>query len=214
MKRLLFIIFLSALLIPNFSMANLQSCSDSAGNQVALCNPAAAGIDTLQMALTYLAKTFGLLMGLTVIIMVVFSGFRMIASGGNEEEITKSKAALQWTLSGFVLSLFAYVIISAIGNYIGTKDIPEGTNPVQNPLTSNTFGDLLTKMITGFLEVAGLLAILMIIIAGFRYITAQGNEEQVTQAKQSLQWAIIGLVVALLAYVIVVATAKLFGAQV
>lgn len=42
-------------------------------------------------------------------------------------------------------------------------------------------------------------AIIAIIWAGIQFLTAGGNEARVTKAKGTLTWAIIGLVVALLA---------------
>lgn len=51
--------------------------------------------------------------------------------------------------------------------------------------------------------VVGILAIIMIIIAGFKYITAGGDSNQVSSAKSTLIYAIVGLVIAALAQVIV-----------
>lgn len=52
------------------------------------------------------------------------------------------------------------------------------------------------------LIVTGAFAVLMLIIGGFRYITSAGNESQVEGAKNTMTFAIIGLVIVLLAYVI------------
>jgi hypothetical protein len=48
----------------------------------------------------------------------------------------------------------------------------------------------------------GVAAVIMIIIAGFRYITSGGKQESVASAKNALLYAIIGLVIAALAQVI------------
>jgi cytochrome bd-type quinol oxidase subunit 2 len=50
--------------------------------------------------------------------------------------------------------------------------------------------------------VAGVAAVIMIIVAGFRYITSGGQQESVASAKRGLTYAIIGLVVAALAQII------------
>ena len=49
----------------------------------------------------------------------------------------------------------------------------------------------------------GIVAVIMIIIGGFRYITSGGNDASVTSAKNTILYAIIGLVVVALAQVIV-----------
>ena len=56
------------------------------------------------------------------------------------------------------------------------------------------------NVMLGFL---GILAVIMIIYAGFKWMTAGGNEEEVGKAKNVMRSAIIGLGVILAAYVIV-----------
>jgi hypothetical protein len=51
--------------------------------------------------------------------------------------------------------------------------------------------------------VVGIAAVIMIIVAGFRYITSSGKEENVKTAKNTILYAIIGLVVVALAQIIV-----------
>jgi hypothetical protein len=51
--------------------------------------------------------------------------------------------------------------------------------------------------------IVGIVAVIMIIVGGFRYITSGGNDTSVTAAKNTILYAIIGLVVVALAQVIV-----------
>jgi hypothetical protein len=51
--------------------------------------------------------------------------------------------------------------------------------------------------------VVGVVAVIMIIVGGFRYITSGGNDTSVTSAKNTILYAIIGLVVVALAQLIV-----------
>ncbi|HET7827358.1 MAG TPA: pilin [Candidatus Saccharimonadales bacterium] len=51
--------------------------------------------------------------------------------------------------------------------------------------------------------VVGIVAVIMIIVAGFRYVTSGGKQESVTGAKNTILYAVIGLVVVALAQVIV-----------
>lgn len=59
------------------------------------------------------------------------------------------------------------------------------------------------KIINIALTIAGLIAVLFLIIGGFRYITSAGNEETAEQAKKIITNAIIGIVVIILSFVIV-----------
>ena len=51
--------------------------------------------------------------------------------------------------------------------------------------------------------VVGVVAVIMIIVGGFRYITSGGNDTSVTSAKNTILYAVIGLVVVALAQLIV-----------
>jgi hypothetical protein len=54
--------------------------------------------------------------------------------------------------------------------------------------------------------VLGALAVLFIVIAGLRFITAQGNPQEVGKAKSTIVYALVGLLVALIAEAIVAFT--------
>lgn len=53
------------------------------------------------------------------------------------------------------------------------------------------------------LFVLGAIAVIMIIVSGFRYVLSGGDSSAVTAAKNTLFYAVIGLIVAILAYAIV-----------
>jgi hypothetical protein len=62
---------------------------------------------------------------------------------------------------------------------------------------------LIRKIINILSVIVGIIAVIMIIIGGFRYITSGGASEKVTGAKNTLLYAIIGLIIVALAQVIV-----------
>lgn len=51
--------------------------------------------------------------------------------------------------------------------------------------------------------IAGGIAMIMIVIGGFKYITSLGNAQNVAKAKDTILYAVIGLIVCILAYAIV-----------
>ncbi|HVX58728.1 MAG TPA: pilin [Candidatus Saccharimonadales bacterium] len=72
--------------------------------------------------------------------------------------------------------------------------------------SSNPSGDLGTtvkKVLNLISAFAGVIAVIMIMVAGFRLITSAGNEESVKKAKSSIVYAVIGLVIIAVAQVIV-----------
>lgn len=62
---------------------------------------------------------------------------------------------------------------------------------------------IIMRIIEILLSIAGLLAVIFLIVGGFRYITAGGNEETAETAKKTIINAIIGIVVVILSFVIV-----------
>lgn len=50
------------------------------------------------------------------------------------------------------------------------------------------------------LFLVGAVAVIMLIVGGFRYVTSNGDQNSVTAAKNTILYAIIGIVVAFLAY--------------
>ncbi len=69
--------------------------------------------------------------------------------------------------------------------------------------SEKTLSGLISTILKILLTLAGVIAVVFIIIGGFRYMTAGGNAEQAEKGRQSLINAIIGLVVIILAYTIV-----------
>lgn len=68
-------------------------------------------------------------------------------------------------------------------------------------------GTTAPKVVTNLLQVAisivGIVSVVMIIVAGARFISAQGDPAQVQQAKNMIMYSVIGLIVAILSFAIV-----------
>ena len=61
----------------------------------------------------------------------------------------------------------------------------------------------LRNIINILLYVAGIIAVVIVVIAGFRFVTSNGDAAQVSKAKNTIIYALVGLVVAIMAYAIV-----------
>lgn len=124
---------------------------------------------------------------------------------------------------GIILTL-SYILPLAVFAQICVGDTcVSPTNPV--PVPYNRFfpifapggaisaSGLILSLIDIGLAIAGLVAVIFLIVGGFRYVTAQGNEEQVESAKKTLTHAILGIVIIILAFVIVrvIANALIYG---
>jgi hypothetical protein len=74
-----------------------------------------------------------------------------------------------------------------------------------NGLPSQLFGTsgIFTSVSDTLLFVIGALSVIMLIIGGIRYTVSGGNSTAVTAAKNTVLYAIVGLVVAILAFAII-----------
>lgn len=73
--------------------------------------------------------------------------------------------------------------------------------------TGGTGKENLTLSVRNIIDVVlfalGMVAVIMIIVGGFRYVLSAGDSSSITAAKNTILYAVIGLVVAILAYAIV-----------
>ncbi|HVV25551.1 MAG TPA: TrbC/VirB2 family protein [Candidatus Saccharimonadales bacterium] len=88
---------------------------------------------------------------------------------------------------------------AASGGQIGC-DANGGVNATNTP---NQVAQLAKTIINILSAIIGGAAIIMIIYAGFRYITSGGSTERIGGAKNTLIYAIIGLVIVALAQILV-----------
>ena len=73
-----------------------------------------------------------------------------------------------------------------------------------------SFGDIVSKVINFLLFFVGVISVIMIIYGGVRYTTSAGDSGKVTNAKNTILYAIVGLIVSILAYAIVNFVVKTF----
>ncbi|HJP96867.1 MAG TPA: hypothetical protein VJ843_05890 [Candidatus Saccharimonadales bacterium] len=78
-------------------------------------------------------------------------------------------------------------------------------NPLPHSAASD---DQINKAIAVTAQVTGAIALLIIIIAGLRYVTSQGNPQATAKAKNAIIYAGVGLAISLLAFSIVTFVVK------
>lgn len=82
-------------------------------------------------------------------------------------------------------------------------DVNDTSCEVDSEAAGERVNDILTTIINLFSLLVGVVSVIMIIFGGFRYITSGGNDSSVASAKNTIIYAIIGLVIVALAQFIV-----------
>ncbi|NQV00462.1 MAG: hypothetical protein HQ538_07015 [Parcubacteria group bacterium] len=99
-----------------------------------------------------------------------------------------------------------YSILFLILNLNYAKASSGGSGDVvslQSPINIESPAELAALVVRANVAIVGLVAVAAMIYAGILYFTSGGNEEQAGKAKKTMTYAIIGLVVVLLSYVII-----------
>ena len=82
-------------------------------------------------------------------------------------------------------------------------DLDEPIGAFLNPLEKETLPEILGAILRILFALIGMIAVVIIIVAGFRMVLASGNTEELTKAKKAITWAIVGLIVSLMSFSIV-----------
>ena len=69
--------------------------------------------------------------------------------------------------------------------------------------TTTDPGTIIKTIVNALLYVLGAVAVIMIVLGGIKYTTSNGDASAVTSAKNTILYAVIGLLVAIFAYAIV-----------
>jgi len=80
-----------------------------------------------------------------------------------------------------------------------TLPIITGSMSISNPISAGSFNELLQRLLDWILNIALVVAPLVIVYAGFLHVTAMGDMAKITKARNIILFASIGFIVALMA---------------
>ena len=122
--------------------------------------------------------------------------------------ILKKVIIFSLLLYGFSTSV---VLASPLSDYYAMRHQTEAlTESAGYSYSSNNqLSDTIAILIKTFLGLLGIIFIVLVVWAGYNWMTAGGNEDKVSKAKTTLTRAIIGLIITVSAYAI---TYFVFGA--
>lgn len=127
------------------------------------------------------------------------------------------KERLQKTLRGLLVIpalALAFGMAAPVGVSAFDQGLQAGANSAQGTDQTgnaaclfggdNCEGEGIFKTVTNvLLFIIGAIAVIMLVIGGIRYTTSNGQSDQVTAAKNTILYAVVGIIVAILAYAVV-----------
>jgi len=85
-------------------------------------------------------------------------------------------------------------VVQKIDENVGAVQLQAGYDP------DLSLGAVVATIIKGFLGLLGVIFIILIVIAGYNWMTAAGDEEKIKKATSTIRSAIIGLLIIIAAY--------------
>ena len=120
----------------------------------------------------------------------------------DSKEIKNMRRILKNIICGLALS--TVLVAAPVAVESASAQVIDGLNMTKTADTQNTsVNTLIRNVINILLWAIGIVSVIMIIIGGIRYATSNGDSNQVTAAKNTIMYAVIGLVIAIFAYAIV-----------
>jgi hypothetical protein cdiviTM7_00647 len=117
------------------------------------------------------------------------------------------KGYISKIIAGLLTIGFGVALVTAPVSALGEGGAPAGVNAERGDNTPSNLvnGDssIVRRAINIMLFGVGVLSVVMLIFGGFRYVISGGKKESVTNAKNTILYAIIGLLVAVFAYAII-----------
>ncbi len=109
-----------------------------------------------------------------------------------------------------VMTLASSSMVSAVNLFNNCTDA-NCSIVKDNKLDYTSSSNQIWNMVSFGLKILAGLAVIMIIVGGIRYATSAGESSKITEAKNTILYSVIGLVVALAATVIIAFVNNQFG---
>ena len=107
------------------------------------------------------------------------------------------------TYSLVILAIAALPLLFSDAAYAALPQCSSGSNTAICQANTSLVGGVLKSVINVLLYFAGTIAVIVIVVGGIRYITSDGDPGAASKAKNTIIYALVGLVVAVMAYAIV-----------
>lgn len=182
--NLIFFFLLACILIPFFTHAQA----------VGITNP--IKYNSFSELFAAIAQAISDLLALIGTVMIIIAGILFLLSAGNHSLYERAKSTLFYAILGLLIGLGASSIIQTIK----TIKSPGATTPA---LVIGRLTTELSNILVG-------LGVVMTIISGIYFLFSFGSQERMSLARKSLTYAIIGIIIGVLANIIVAFIQSLF----
>jgi hypothetical protein len=103
------------------------------------------------------------------------------------------------TLSMFIQRVYLKILFLLLLTYLSSTQFifAAGEGSLQNPLAFNSIAEFVSKALQALVYIALPVVGFFILLSGFYFISAQGNQEKLGKAKTNFMWVIVGAILIL-----------------
>ena len=132
---------------------------------------------------------------------IIWGGFMYLISGGSSDRISSGRKMIQNAVVGLVISIVSTVAVSFIaGRLVNNSTATINGQQINVPVDSAD--NILLHGLDILYFVVGMVAVITIIIAGIQYAVSNGDSGKVKTAKDAILYAVVGIIVIMLAFTI------------
>lgn len=144
--------------------------------------------DTTRIVITFIKYLLG---GLAAL-MLIRAGATMVSGSASEEEITREKKNLVLIAAGLALVLISDLVVRRI---LYDTEYNDSTSETVVAINQSEFVTQVVAVTNIMVSFVGPIMMLGLVIGGFMYVTAGGDEEKSGLAKKILMNSVIGIVI-------------------
>lgn len=142
---------------------------------------------------------------------IIWGGIKYMKSVGDPSAIGSAKSTIMNAIIGLGIALSSIAIIRFVFASIQGSDANNSSEFSSLPGVSAGTGQIAFILDKGIFPLAGVLAVIFIIIGGFQYMTSNGDAGTARRGRETIIYAVVGLVVVLMAFGIVQLVLGNFG---
>src|SRR3989344_3599008 len=143
-----------------------------------------------------------LFMGLAAVVVIVIAGIYLVVSVGDESAKEKAKKIIMYAIFGLIIIALAAAIVLFVIEATGAGGI-FGPVPDLGTTGGTDIRATVLGILRGVLAFMALIAVVVIVIAGIMLVVSMGDEGAKDRAKRIIFYAVIGLIIILLASALV-----------
>lgn len=135
--------------------------------------------------------------GWIALFFIIYGGFLYVTGGGVASQVEKARKSIFNAVIGLVISMGSIAIVNLTFGVLGTNTAVNAYGVYEI-----SADDLLRNGLNLAYYIAGIVAVVVIIIAGIMYATSAGDSSRITRAKGMVLYSVIGLGIIIAAFAI------------